>query len=767
MSGLVQRLNLATASVSAYRQSGNPTDLEAASAGIEAVGAAAAELRDDTDTARETMDSVAGAIASYQSALTHYADLDRQNAQRSQDMLARTTELESLAVTIRDAQQAQYDRLVEGLEAAEAELARRLDLAQAADDLIRATLKAREGEAVYRLTRVKADAERAMEAIKEMFLAAVALRKLSAGTADEAAVGKVSQEVNGYRKSFADLVKAFEGGDTAAAVDAELTKSSTRINAFTGAIEKRQREAYDEVRASTIAARRQVDRAVVAQADALRLVAFTRGLQLAEREFVQQGGGDQALAPMMELLRGIGLLPIKLRKYVDGDDQLASVEQIDQAIKAYRSALEEMAVALTQQSEAEQTMRTAQDAVLGLVRGADQTLGAAMDDQRVLSQTLMVAGTLGALAIGIVLAFVIGRGISRPVSRLTAVMQRLVANDFSVEVPDRERRDELGAMALAVQVFKDNGIEVEQLRGEQQEAERRAQAERDKLMLELADTLDVKVKAIVDAVRGASDDMTKNAQSMSQLADETKEQASAVRDASAEASQNVQTVAASAEELSSSIAEINRNVANSSDIAKQASEEAQRTNSEVEGLVAAAQRIGEVVNLIQDIAEQTNLLALNATIEAARAGEAGKGFAVVASEVKNLATQTGKATEEIAQQIAAMQSATTSAASVIGGIGNTIEQMNEIAAAILSTVEQQAVATKEIARNVQAACHGTEQVSNSIDSVSEAADKTDRSAASVLSASAGLAEQSVALAEQLDGLVVRLRQSANGSSAAA
>ncbi|MGF1607837.1 MAG: methyl-accepting chemotaxis protein [Kiloniellales bacterium] len=767
MSGLVQRLNEATASVGAYRQSGDPADLEAASAGIGEVGARAAELRDESDTARETMDSVAGAIASYQAALANYATLDRQNAQRLQDMLARTTELESRAVAIRDAQQAEYSRLVEGLEVAETEQARRLDLAQAADDLIRATLKAREGEAVFRLTRAEADADVAMESIKQMFLAAVALRKLSAGTADEAAVAKVSKEVNAYRKSFADLAKAYEAGEGVSAVEAELAKSSTRINAFTGAIEKRQREAYNEVAAGTAEARKLVDRAVVAQADALRLVAFTRGLQLAEREFVQQGGGEQALEPMQQQLRSIGLLPIKLRKFVDGDDQFALVEQIDQAIKAYRAALEQMAEALDLQAEAEQTMRAAQDAVLGLVRGADQTLGAAMDDQRVLSQTLMVAGTLGALAIGIVLAFVIGRGISRPVSRLTAVMQRLVANDFSVEVPDRERRDELGAMALAVQVFKDNGQEVERLRAEQQEAERRAQAERDKLMLELADTLDVKVKAIVDAVRSASDDMTHNAQSMSKLADQTKEQSAAVRDASAEASQNVQTVAASAEELSSSIAEINRNVASSNEIAKKATEEARRTNEEVEGLVAAAQRIGEVVNLIQDIAEQTNLLALNATIEAARAGEAGKGFAVVASEVKNLATQTGKATEEIAQQITAMQNATTSAASVIGGIGKTIDQMNEIASAILSTVEQQAGATQEIARNVQQACHGTEQVTDSIDSVSEAADKTDRSAASVLQASAGLAEQSVALAEQLEGLVVRLRESASASSKAA
>jgi methyl-accepting chemotaxis protein len=223
--------------------------------------------------------------------------------------------------------------------------------------------------------------------------------------------------------------------------------------------------------------------------------------------------------------------------------------------------------------------------------------------------------------------------------------------------------------------------------------------------------------------------------------------------ASEQAATNVQTVASAAEELSASIREIQQQMATSARIAQQAVEQVDRTDTTVTGLVQAADKIGEVVNLISDIASQTNLLALNATIEAARAGEAGKGFAVVASEVKNLANQTAKATEEIGQQIAAMQTATGDSVQAIRGIGATIKQISEVTTTVASAVEEQGAATQEISRNVQQASAGTQEVSSNITGVSQAATQTGTAAGQVLSAARELAQQGQKLNTEIEAFL--------------
>jgi methyl-accepting chemotaxis protein len=272
-----------------------------------------------------------------------------------------------------------------------------------------------------------------------------------------------------------------------------------------------------------------------------------------------------------------------------------------------------------------------------------------------------------------------------------------------------------------------------------------------------ADNFEREVKSVVQSVATAANQMEGAARTMSASAEETSVQSTTVAAAAEEATTNIQTVAAAAEELSSSISEISRQVASSAAIASNARDEADRTNRIVQSLAEAASRIGQVVKLINDIASQTNLLALNATIEAARAGDAGKGFAVVANEVKNLANQTGKATDEIAGQISAVQNATKEAVSAIAGIAGTIGQINEIAGSIAASVEEQGAATQEIARNVQQAAMGTTEVTSTIARVSATAQETGSVARDVLDAASNLSRNATAMGQAVDTFVRTIR----------
>ncbi len=376
------------------------------------------------------------------------------------------------------------------------------------------------------------------------------------------------------------------------------------------------------------------------------------------------------------------------------------------------------------------------------------------------SQRTQIVGTIIILLAAAGLAFFLGRGMSHPLTAITAVMNRLSSGDTDVTIPGFDRKDELGTMAGAVDVFRRNMIEARTLREEQEAAKQQSEMEKKALQRRMADRFEADVKSVVNAVARATEAMQMAAAEITSSVSGTSAQAAAAAAASEEASASINTVAAATEELACSIVEIGRQVTLSSVVADAAVGTAGKTNEMVGGLAAAGDKIGDVLRLISAIAGQTNLLALNATIEAARAGEAGRGFAVVASEVKELASQTAKATEEIAGQVAAIQASTGECVTAIGSISDTIREISSIAATIASAVTEQGSATREIAQSVQQVAAGTSEVAVNVAGASHAAGQSRTLAETVLSASGELSQHTAALFKSVDTFLAGLREAA-------
>lgn len=379
-----------------------------------------------------------------------------------------------------------------------------------------------------------------------------------------------------------------------------------------------------------------------------------------------------------------------------------------------------------------------------------------LESATLLSLIIMAVAVVSSLGLTTLTGWVLLIRIVRPTLAMTEQMNAVAEGDLGVEISGLGRDDEIGDMATAVEVFKQNAVERERLEAERAEGQVAREA-RAKKIDAITKDFDNSVAGILKTVTSATTEMDATANAMTSTAAQSVQRATAVAAASEQASTNVQTVATASEELSASIGEITRQVSESARITDEAVSQTEKTNQSVLGLNDAAQKIGDVVDLINDIASQTNLLALNATIEAARAGDAGKGFAVVASEVKNLANQTAKATEDIAAQITTMQEETNGAVSALQGVGETIGKINDISASVSAAVEEQAAATQEIGRNVDQAAKGTQEVTENISSVNEATSETGAAAAQVLSASEELARQADALKSTVETFLTDVR----------
>jgi methyl-accepting chemotaxis protein len=596
----------------------------------------------------------------------------------------------------------------------------------------------------YTLTSA-ADDETAAKAAEESLKSAIA-KSMAAATAParREQVGKLQQEFQAFANVFSDVVK----------LTRENTKiASDELNVVGNKIRFKFDDLADNAALAGLASVQTTAKDIASQYLA---VSTSLGAFIAKPE-TKAAEGIVARIKFLETL----LVSI----YANDQKFTDRVTEISNLLKQYRASFAKLSENVKAVTKLNGEMTRSASAILKLSNGLRSDL--TVDQQRIETDTNATIGeterlilmlALGGLALGAVLALMLGNGISRPMIAMCKAMRELASGNFDVVLPGLGRKDEIGEMAGAVEEFKIQAVAKAERDAAASEAQNKeAAAARRAELIRFANDFETAVGAIVANVSASAVQLESAASTLTRTADTTQTLSSQVAGVSEQASSNMQSVATATEELSASVEEIGRQVRDSSRIAEAAVVQAKETDGRIGKLSHAAQQIGEVVKLITAIAEQTNLLALNATIEAARAGEAGRGFAVVASEVKSLATQTAKATDEISSHIAGMQGATAESVTAINEIGATIGQISTIATSIASAVEEQGAATQEIARSVQNVAQGTQAAATDIGQVNRGAAETGSASEEVLNSAKTLSAESTRLRAELDRFMASIR----------
>ena len=539
------------------------------------------------------------------------------------------------------------------------------------------------------------------------------------------AVGKDIAEVKAKRAALGDAVKQMLAGRALLFADGD--KMAADVQKFVDAADKTPFEPAASALESKVLLVRVANWRMLATRDAKGFATFKTNVAKAQQQIAQLEKADLP----SDLAALLATVKAAVAKYAEAFDKTGPNLVLGDEL--YYKGITPAIVAATEEM----------DKAKAAIVAAFEKTSAETNDRITTTITTQEIVAGAAVLLGLLIAFLIARGIIGPLAGLTAGMKELANGNFGVVLPGLERKDEVGDMAQAVEGFK---LKAEEKARDEAEAKIKQDEvvvrQRKADMHKLADSFESAVGEIVETVSSASTELEASAGTLTTTAAHAQELTTMVAAASEEASSNVQSVASATEEMASSITEISRQVQESARMAGEAVDQARKTNERVGELTKAASRIGDVVELINTIAGQTNLLALNATIEAARAGEAGRGFAVVASEVKALAEQTAKATGEIGQQINGIQSATQESVNAIQEISGTIEKLSEIASTIAAAVEEQGAATQEISRNVQQAAQGTQQVSSNITDVQRGAGETGSASSQVLSAAQSLSSDS-------------------------
>ncbi len=593
-------------------------------------------------------------------------------------------------------------------------------------------------------TAKEEDGKAALAAEASLKDAIVASMKGTTNPARLEQVVKLEREFRAFTKIFADIVKVKD--QSAQITQNQLTRTGMTLRYKLDDLPSNADDA--ELQVITLGSKRVLD-----QFQAVAALANT---------FVINSDKATAASALARL------------KFVDGSLKAISStsEKVQQGIKEVSGMLEEYRQALAKlvdnSKEIDELTLEMTESAAAINQGSGVMKAALLADQNRLeaesnttigeTEQLILMLAAGGFVLGCVWAFLLGKGISRPMTAMCSAMRELAAGNFDVVLPGLGRKDELGEMASAVEEFKVQAVARAERDAATQEAQNKAASTaRRAELIRFADDFETAVGAIVANVSASAVQLEAAAGTLTRTAETTQSLSSQVAGASEEASSNMQAVASATEELSTSVDEIGRRVKESSQIAEAAVLQAEQTDGRIGKLSRAAQEIGDVVKLITAIAEQTNLLALNATIEAARAGDAGRGFAVVASEVKSLASQTAKATDEISNHISGMQGATQESVAAIKEIGGTIGKISEIAATIASAVEQQSSATQEIARSVQTVAQGTQEAAANVMQVNRGATETGSASEEVLNSARTLSSESTRLRDELDRFMANIR----------